>query len=113
SSRNVHLRGADRDRALALKRALDAASAARHDGPAAMRAAGEQAMREAGVEPEYLAIVDPDTFTEVDALDGDVLVAVAARVGEIRLIDNTLIKKAGERPARDGATSASEAVGRP
>jgi len=48
-------------------------------------------MRELGVEPEYLALVDPHTFAPAEALDGEVLVAVAARVGKTRLIDNTLI----------------------
>ena len=45
-------------------------------------------MRDAGVEPEYVAVVDPDTFHPVDAVNGRVLVAVAARVGDTRLIDN-------------------------
>ena len=45
-----------------------------------------------GVEPEYLAVVDPDTFDALEAVNGRVLVAVAARVGATRLIDNTLIE---------------------
>ena len=93
SSRNVRLGGDERRRALALKRGLDAAShAARNGGDlAAARTAGIAAMRELGVEPEYLALVDPQTFAPAEALDGEVLVAVAARVGETRLIDNTII----------------------
>jgi pantoate--beta-alanine ligase len=43
------------------------------------------------VEPEYLALVAPDTLVPVDRIDGPVLVALAARVGPARLIDNTLI----------------------
>jgi pantoate--beta-alanine ligase len=93
SSRNVRLDPDERRRALALKRGLDAAVAAAAAGPEAARAAGEQAMRELGVEPEYLALVHPETFTPADRIDGNgpVLVAVAARVGSTRLIDNTLI----------------------
>jgi pantoate--beta-alanine ligase len=93
SSRNVRLAPDERRRALALKRGLDTAVAAPTNGGdlASARAAGEQAMREAGVEPEYLAIVNPDTFVPVEELDGDVLVAVAARVGDTRLIDNVVI----------------------
>jgi pantoate--beta-alanine ligase len=45
------------------------------------------------VEPEYVALVDPDTFEPVAHVDGRVLVAVAARVGGTRLIDNTLIER--------------------
>ncbi|HEY3186046.1 MAG TPA: pantoate--beta-alanine ligase, partial [Solirubrobacteraceae bacterium] len=93
SSRNVRLTGDERRRALALKRGLDAAAHAARNGVdlAAARAAGVAAMRELGVEPEYLALVDPQTFDPAAALDGEVLVAVAARVGDTRLIDNTLI----------------------
>jgi pantoate--beta-alanine ligase len=43
------------------------------------------------VAPEYLALVDPDSFLRVDAVNGRVLVAVAARVGDTRLIDNALV----------------------
>jgi pantoate--beta-alanine ligase len=95
SSRNVHLHGADRTRALALKRALDAARAAvRHGERDAdrIRAAALPALEP--VECDYLALVDPDTFEPITTVNGRVLVAVAARVGPTRLIDNTLIEVA-------------------
>jgi pantoate--beta-alanine ligase len=96
SSRNVHLRGADRERALALKRGLDAAAAAHAAGerdPTAIARAGRAAMAELGVEPEYLALVRPDDLRPVERVNGTdpVLVAVAARVGPTRLIDNTVL----------------------
>jgi len=94
SSRNVHLHGADRNRALALKRALDAATdsvAAGERDPEAVAAAGRAAMAALGVEPEYLAVVRPDDLRPMERVSGDVLVAVAARVGPTRLIDNTIL----------------------
>jgi len=94
SSRNARLDAADRERAVALSRGLeavaDAIDAGERDG-AALEAAGHAAMTAAGVEPEYLAIVDPDSLERVQALAGRVLVVVAARVGPARLIDNVLI----------------------
>ena len=57
-----------------------------------MRGAAVAAMAEHDVEPEYLALVDPDSFSELDRIDGRVLVAVAARVGQTRLIDNALVE---------------------
>jgi pantoate--beta-alanine ligase len=48
-------------------------------------------MNDLGVEPEYLALVDPETLAPLEAVDGEALVAVAARVGAVRLIDNTTI----------------------
>jgi pantoate--beta-alanine ligase len=94
SSRNVHLKGADRERALALSRALEAARDAVAQGerdPDAVAAAGRAAMAALDVEPEYLALVSPDDLRPVQRINGSVLVAVAARVGATRLIDNTIL----------------------
>jgi pantoate--beta-alanine ligase len=94
SSRNVHLKGADRERALALRRALDAAAetvAAGERDPHTVERAGRAAMARLGVEAEYVALVRPDDLRPVERIDGDVLVAVAARVGPTRLIDNTIL----------------------
>jgi len=94
SSRNVHLKGADRGRALALRRALEAAAetvAAGERDPHAIEHAGRSAMEGLGVEAEYVALVGPDDLRPVERVDGDVLVAVAARVGPTRLIDNTIL----------------------
>jgi pantoate--beta-alanine ligase len=98
SSRNVGIAAGDRDRALALRRGLDAvracAQAGERDG-AAILAAGRAAMRALSVEPEYLELVAPDTFASVSQLNGEpVLVAVAARVGDVRLIDNEILTPA-------------------
>jgi pantoate--beta-alanine ligase len=95
SSRNVLLSPDERTRALSLSRALRAAEQAVAGGE---RDAGaiERTARGAlnGVEPEYLALVDPDSFQPVQTVDGRVLVAVAARIGATRLIDNTIIQTA-------------------
>ena len=95
SSRNVHLRDGDRERALALSAALDVARERLERGErdaTAVARAGAAAMRERGVDPEYLAVVDPRTLAPLDAVDGAALVAVAARVGPTRLIDNVLVE---------------------
>jgi pantoate--beta-alanine ligase len=94
SSRNVHLKGTDRERALALSKALEAAADAVKRGerdPDAVAAAGRAAMARLGVEPEYVALVSPDDLLPVRRINGTVLVAVAARVGTTRLIDNTIL----------------------
>ena len=85
SSRNRYLEGADRERAVALSQALRAA----HD-----------------VVPDYLELVSADRLAPgVRVGDADVLVAVAARVGPARLIDNTVLLAApplsrGKSPGR-------------
>lgn len=98
SSRNVRLAGTDRPRALALSQALIAASAAVAEGeraPDAIVDRARGAMAALRVEPEYLALVSPDTFAPAAALDGGALLAVAACVGDVRLIDNTLLTPNG------------------
>jgi len=94
SSRNAHLSGDERERARALNRALsrarDAAQAGERD-PGTVRLAALAELTSAGVEPEYLELVSAATLAPVDRVDGDVLAVVAARVGETRLIDNTLV----------------------
>jgi pantoate--beta-alanine ligase len=56
-------------------------------------------MAQLGVEPEYLALVGPDDLLPVERIDGDVLCAVAARVGATRLIDNTILTPDGKGAA--------------
>ena len=50
---------------------------------------------EDGVQPDYAAAVDPATFGP-PVPGGHILLAVAARVGSTRLIDNRLVDAAGQ-----------------
>jgi pantoate--beta-alanine ligase len=94
SSRNAYLAPDERRRAAALYRALQAVErVARRESLAAGMEAGRRELAEAGVEPEYLEARDAGDLREVAELGGRrVLVAVAARVGAARLIDNILIE---------------------
>lgn len=91
SSRNRYLSEDERTRAASLNLALEAGAAALRAGEAP--AVAEQAMAgilNGSVEVDYAVAVDPDTFS--GAADGDVLLAIAARVGSTRLIDNKLVR---------------------
>jgi pantoate--beta-alanine ligase len=95
SSRNGRLDPDERLRAVALSRALrvaETAVAAGECDAAAIAAAARASMDD--VEPDYLALVDPDSFQPIQDVNGRVLVAVAARIGGTRLIDNTIITTA-------------------
>ncbi|GAA1095002.1 MULTISPECIES: pantoate--beta-alanine ligase [Kitasatospora] len=90
SSRNRFLSDTERGQALALSRALFAGRDAGAQGAKAVREAAAAVLDGAdGVTPDYLALIDPDSFTEVpDDFTGEALLAVAAKVGPARLIDN-------------------------
>jgi len=109
SSRNRYLGPEARISALSLSRAL--AAGARQDSPGRIRAAalaelGIGAAAEPPVELDYLALVDPSDFTEVgEGHRGPAVLAVAAKVGGTRLIDN-LPLEIGEPGAAAGAPSA-------
>jgi pantoate--beta-alanine ligase len=95
SSRNQNLGVEERRQALVLSRALMAVQqqvvAGEHD-PGKLIA---EALRVLGAEPavqvDYFRIVDPDTLEDVAGARRGALVAVAARVGATRLIDNLVL----------------------
>ncbi|MFG1971665.1 pantoate--beta-alanine ligase [Nonomuraea fuscirosea] len=92
SSRNRFLSEDDRRLALALSRALRAGAA--RLTPSEIRRTAMAVLDEAGpgLEVDYLALVDPATFAEVSELyEGLAVLAVAARVGSTRLIDNVTL----------------------
>jgi pantoate--beta-alanine ligase len=94
SSRNAYLEGADRERAAALSRALAAAerevAAGRLDAGAVLAAARAE-LDAAGVTPEYLELRSATDLSPAERVNGNTLLAVAARVGRARLIDNTML----------------------
>ncbi|MGW1989775.1 pantoate--beta-alanine ligase [Embleya sp. NPDC001921] len=95
SSRNRYLSEAERENALALSRALGAGARRAGEGAGAVRAAAEDVLR-AVLEPDYVELVDIDDFTPVAADHaGPAILAIAARVGATRLIDNARLTITG------------------
>lgn len=97
SSRNALLDAESRQRATALSRALFAVeSAVSHGERDATRAlnAGRAILTQARIEPEYFAAVDASTLEPVAAIAHETLIAIAARFGPVRLIDNVLVSPA-------------------
>jgi pantoate--beta-alanine ligase len=100
SSRNVLLSAAERERARSLSAALGAVEQLAGEGERsaeALLASGREVLGGAGVELDYLALVDPDTLEAIELLDRPALLAVAARIGQVRLIDNTILTPAVDR----------------
>jgi pantoate--beta-alanine ligase len=94
SSRNAYLSAEERERALGLSRALRAAEAAVAAGTLEaddVLAAAREQLAAHGVEPEYLELRSSTDLSPVERVNGSTLLAVAARVGRARLIDNTIL----------------------
>ncbi|NQU39040.1 MAG: pantoate--beta-alanine ligase [Lentisphaerae bacterium] len=92
SSRNRHLSVAERERALSISRALQAARTRFHDrpdvaAPELVESVG-RSVSAAGVVIQYVTLVDANTLDPVSAIAQPALLAVAASVGGTRLIDN-------------------------
>lgn len=92
SSRNAYLTPDDRSKAVALSRALHAAHHAWCEGEQRATIIEERMRQQLQPHPEiaveYIAIVEPETLVPVATVDGRTVVAIAARVGGTRLIDN-------------------------
>ncbi|MBN2020681.1 MAG: pantoate--beta-alanine ligase [Sedimentisphaerales bacterium] len=96
SSRNRYLSTQQRRDATCIYRSLAAAREMIKAGVKApktiagrMRKILEKAGSLTGV--DYISVVNPDTLEEMKHVEGKVLIAVAARIGSTRLIDNLIV----------------------
>jgi len=101
SSRNRNLSPAEREAATVIHRGLVAGAelvvaGGERDAGKLRRVVANVLTTEDLVRLEYAEVVAADTLAPVERLDGDVLVAVAARVGAVRLIDNMTIHVGAE-----------------
>jgi pantoate--beta-alanine ligase len=106
SSRNVLLSAAARERSRALHAALSAAEQLAETGELSARSlldAARGVLRSFDVRPDYLELVDLDTLEPLAELDRPGLLAIAAVVGGVRLIDNATL--APVAPASGGRSS--------
>jgi pantoate--beta-alanine ligase len=113
SSRNKYLSADERAVAPVLHRALAAGAAEATAGPAAVLAAARRTLdgppRPGPADAprvDYLALVDARSYQPVAAepdsdFNGDAVLAIAARVGTTRLIDNVVVRIGTERHAAD------------
>jgi pantoate--beta-alanine ligase len=92
SSRNAYMTIGERRQALCIPRALQYCRQQVEQGERdAMKLLGEMAnivAEQPDMEIDYIAAVDAHTLEDVAALKGDILVAIAAKIGTTRLIDN-------------------------
>lgn len=96
SSRNALLTPEQRARAAAIPRALEACRGRFRSGERdadALRAVLRDRLH-GTVDLEYVSIADPGTMAEMDNVERPAVASVAARVGDVRLIDNVVLETA-------------------
>jgi len=98
SSRNEHLSAEERQKASIIYQALRQAKIAVREGERNAARLAEIVREKIGSEPfaqiDYVAVVDADTLEPIEKIaESAVLIAVAARFGNTRLIDNTVINR--------------------
>src|SRR3954469_13204610 len=94
SSRNVYLTPEDRQKALSISRALMMGYKEFKDGVRQTNrliTTMQKVMLEQHLSIDYVAAVDPETLKPVEKIERPTLLAIAARVGVTRLIDNTVV----------------------
>ena len=105
SSRNAYLAVPDREAARVLSRALrrgvDAVVNGERDPACVARIVREVVATEPRVELEYAEVRDARELAPMTTLDGSVLIALAARVGTTRLIDNVFMQIDGAQVSAD------------
>ena len=95
SSRNVYLSAEERLAALAIPSALDLAVAAWRAGERSGKRleviVGERLAGSERVVADYIAVVEPEGLTPAGTAGAGTIIAIAARVGTTRLIDNVIL----------------------
>jgi pantoate--beta-alanine ligase len=95
SSRNARLSPAEWQKSLCISHALRAAAdmVARGERQAnsILQTVRELLERQGGVRIEYVTLCHPESLEDVQEVSGPTLLAIAAWVGEVRLIDNSVI----------------------
>jgi pantoate--beta-alanine ligase len=97
SSRNTHLTSDQRKAALTLNRSLQKAAELFRSGERNSRkiidAVKEVIAREKGISTDYVEIRDGRTLEEIEFIGGQAVIALAAKVGKVRLIDNFVFRQ--------------------
>jgi pantoate ligase/cytidylate kinase len=114
SSRNKYLTAEEKERAAVLYRSLQRAEIAfqrgKRTGTAIIAAVKAELAPVPAVGLEYVELVHPTTLMSLDTIDDVGLLAVAARIGSTRLIDNILLRDRKPVVAIDGPAGAGKST---
>jgi pantoate--beta-alanine ligase len=96
SSRNIYLKSEERKASVLISRALFEAENKIKDGERdvteIIREIKNILDKSALIKPQYIEAVDTDTLENISVIKGRILLAIAAYVGNVRLIDNIIME---------------------
>ncbi|MBT9170880.1 MAG: Pantothenate synthetase [Actinobacteria bacterium] len=96
SSRNTYLSAVEREEALVLSKSLQHAKELIDSGERIAQKIKEEMQKLIKSKPhvnlEYISICDHKTLEELSRIEGETLIALAAKAGKVRLIDNIVIR---------------------
>jgi pantoate ligase/cytidylate kinase len=114
SSRNKYLTSEDKEQATVLYRSLQKAEkafiAGERTGTVMMASVKAELAKVPSVQLEYVELVDPNTLMPLDKVEEVGLLAVAARLGSTRLIDNIVLRDRQPIVAIDGPAGAGKST---
>ena len=95
SSRNAYLSADEREKALLIQASMKRVEKLFKEGERKARVLEGEARRvltsKDGIDIEYVTLCDPETFHGLEEVGTSALLAIAAKVGKTRLIDNTVL----------------------
>ncbi len=114
SSRNHYLSETEKQQATVLYRSLTAAETAftkgDRDVKTLVRCVRDELATVSNLEPDYIELVHPETLMPLDRVDSRGLLAIAARLGSTRLIDNIILRSRRPIIAIDGPAGAGKST---
>ena len=114
SSRNQYLTDEERVNAIALYRGLSQAEKLFRSGERVsatlVQAVKQELEKVPSLQPEYIELVDPMTLKTLETVTDEGLLALAARLGSTRLIDNCVLRDRRPIVAIDGPAGAGKST---
>jgi pantoate ligase / CMP/dCMP kinase len=114
SSRNQYLTVEQRSQAAILYRSLQAANQAVRQGTVLqseiINLVKTQLEQFPDMKPEYIELVNPETLEPLEQVEESALLAIAARIGKTRLIDNVMLQTRQPILAIDGPAGAGKST---
>ncbi|MBH8564940.1 bifunctional pantoate--beta-alanine ligase/(d)CMP kinase [Nostoc sp. CENA67] len=114
SSRNQYLTAQEKEQATVLYRGLQKVEAAfkagLRDSSKLIAIAQQELAKVSTVLVEYIELVDPTTLMYLEKIEEEGMLAIAARLGSTRLIDNTMLRDRQPIIAIDGPAGAGKST---